>query len=1690
MLIKSSKVQQIHHLFEEQVSLNPNSIALIFQDEKLTYKELNERSNQLAHLLIKKGVKRGSMVGLLLERSPKMIIALLAILKSGGVYVPLNPADPPARITFILNDTEITTLFVQTKIKYGIVPEMVDIIDLDDENIIKSFSKNNPINSSGEDDLAYVCYTSGSTGTPKGVLVTHQGVVRLVKDTNYLNFSSEQIFLQFAPVTFDAATFEIWGGLLNGAQLVLVPKLKVSLEELGNIIVKFKITTLWLTAGLFHQMVENHLEHLLNIKYLLAGGDVLSVYHVKKVLKEIPGITLINGYGPTENTTFSCYYSMTEESQIDASVPIGVPISNTDVFILNRELKLVSDGEIGELYLGGKGLAKGYLNRPDLTNEKFISNPFSSEGKLYKTGDLARYLPDGNIEFLGREDNQIKLRGYRIELGEIEAYLGRHPFILESVVTVNSRPDGEKILLAYYTTREKVSPNQLRLYLEGKIPSYMVPNHFIELEKFTLTLNGKIDRLQLPLPQINKYNQKILPPKNQVEKQIAEIWAEVFYVKYSDISLYDDFFQCGGHSLLAVRLISQIHKSFGITITYEEFFKATTIINLAKLIKEKKEDEIEVNTLVPLENEPGKEFPLSFSQEQLWVLDKLAPNNPVYNVISAHRLKGKPSNKLLEISINKVINRHEILRTVFKVDKEGKPFQRILPKVYLRLEERTCSNINGVPIEEEPIIINEARKPFNLSEGPLVRALLLKRDEDSVVLMLTFHHIVMDGWSLDILHREISGFYNEALTGETFQPMALDFKYVDYAFWQRENKGTKEHKKQLGFWKEKLEHVPTFEIPVDYRRPRIKKFCGKNYSFQLNSSLTKKLKKLANKEKSTLYMVLLAAYSELLRQFSGQDEIIIGTHVAGRNNISLENMLGHFVNTLVIRTDLSDVSTYQGLIKNTRRLTIESFANQQISFEEIVKELNPIRHSSYNPFFQVAFTLQNFNTSNLSLLDSESKCILIDNQTSKFDLSLIIEEVDNCLSGRLEFDKELFNMETVSRLASYYEVILEAMSKNVEQKINESLVLSEKDLNFLEVWNSNNVNYPTNELLHRLFEKQVEKRPDEVAVSYNQEKLTYNQLNQRANQLARYMIDKGIKRNSVVAIHMDRSMEMVISLLAALKAGCSYLPLDPQYPNDRLLFMYEDSKASFLLTQSIYKNIFCNNEVPVICVDIEMDNVMGYPLNNLGSFNESEDIAYIIYTSGSTGKPKGVQIPHRAICNHMLWMLKRFSLSEVDLTLQKTPFSFDASVWEFYAPLLSGGELVMAKPSAHMDTDYLISIIKEKGITTLQLVPSLLMMLLNNPNFSECISLNWVFCGGEILSSGLVDDFHSKSEAQLVNLYGPTEACIDSTYFICQPDMNYDRVPIGCPIDNVQLYVLNKELKRVPIGVQGELFIGGKGLGIGYINQPNLTAEKFIEVDIYQNKKTKLYKTGDIVRYNSKGEMEYIGRIDRQVKIRGYRIELDEIQKVIMNYPDVFGAVVQDFKSDLGNHIIVAYLLTRNIELTSNDLREYLNKLLPNYMIPNQFIVVDEFPLLPNGKIDLKSLLEIKDSNSVLLKELKIKPRNELEGSLVRIWSELLEHNNIGVTDNFFDVGGHSLLALQLINQLRTEFQVKVSFQILYNNATIKGLAEFIVNENKIKDANSSVVIIQDRDLINDINVDELSDDEVEKLLEQLLERG
>jgi len=1636
----------LHQLIERQAAQTPDAIACIQargnqqSDLRLTYRDLNAKANQLAHALRRRGVGRGQRVGICVERSLEMMIGLLGIQKSGAAYVPLDPAYPPERIRLILEEGHPSVLIIQQSLAAMLPCSGLQVLLIDDDwPHIAEEGTVNPAPVQSPDDLAYVIFTSGSTGRPKGVQIRHRSVVNLLTFmAQELRLGSQDVFPALASFAFDMCIPELYLPLISGGCVLICPRnLASNGEELSALLRLSGATIVHATPTTWKLLVQAGFSGK-GLKRVI-GAEPVPVELCRRLL-ELDN-SLYNFYGPTETTVWSAFHHFQSP---DETVVVGRPLANTRIYILDKNLQPVPAGVLGEIHIGGEGVAAGYLNQPELTSEKFVSDPFSKEpgGTLYKTGDLGRFLRDGRIEFQGRTDHQVKIRGFRVELGEIEAALSKHPGLRECAVVSREDVPGDKRLVAYVVPApgQNIDSGDVRTWLKERLPDYMVPSAVVELSSFPLTPNGKMDRKALPKPEYVRPElaSQYQSPRTPIEETVCGVWADV--LKLSQIGTHDNFFELGGHSLLATQVVVRLRDLFRVELPLRRLFESPTVAGLADEIERLQRSALGLQTAPIVQVPRNQPLPLSFAQQRMWFLDKLEPNNHLYNVPHVVRMMGALNPSALERAINQIVARHEALRTTFPTI-DGKPVQRIAPALTVSM---ILTDLSTLPervrdTEARRLALTETARPFNLESGPLIKVALLKLGSRDHVLVLNTHHIVSDRWSLNTLWKELVQFYESTIKGQSVDTAPLQIQYADFTVWQREYIAGDRLHQQLDYWKKKLEGAPSsLDLPTDRARPAQQSFRGAKQMLILPASLNEQLQALGRHEGATLFMTLLAAFNVLLARYSGQDDILVGSPIAGRTRPELEKLIGFFVNTLVFRTQIGQQATFRELLTQVRETAMQAYAHQDVPFEKLVEELKPDRDLSRNPLFQVMFILQNAPVTAERIAGIEVNPFLLPAESSKFDLTLIAAESKDGLRATIEYNTDLFDGARIERMLRHLQVLLEGAVASPDKPVLElPLLTSVERQQILVDWNQTATAYPPF-CLHQLFEQQALRTPAAIAVIAGGERITYRALEGRANQLAHYLRKRGITTESLVGIYLERSINMVAALLAVLKTGAAYIPLDPAYPAERIGFILEDSGVALLLSETgLLNSLPPQYRKAGVAIDTIAAQIARADVSPVQSEVRPNNLAYVLYTSGSTGKPKGVEITHENLVNFLASMQRQPGITVDDVLLAVTTLSFDIAGLEIYLPLITGAQLVVASRNESLDGRLLLHLMRRHSATIMQATPVTWRML---------IEAGWqgndhlkILCGGEAMPADLAAQLLPRC-AELWNMYGPTETTIWSSIY--RVETAAATAPIGHPIANTGFYVLDGRLQPVPIGVAGELYIGGTGVARGYFRRPELTAERFVP-DPFSPKPARLYRTGDIARYLPDGNVQYLGRTDFQVKIRGFRIELGEIETALAKHPAVLQAVVAAREDAPGDKRLVAYVVTQpGQHLSIPEARAYLKQSLPDYMVPSVVVELGTLPLTPNGKVDRKALP--KPDLSAQSSCDRVPPRDDVEEGIAKIWREILGLQAVGVTENFFDLGGHSLMAVRLMNEISKLTGVNLPLTALFQGATVERLADLV----------------------------------------------
>ncbi|MDG9720864.1 non-ribosomal peptide synthetase [Streptomyces sp. DH24] len=1647
--------ETVPSLFAAQVARTPDRPAVVAEDAELTYAELDERSGRLAALLAARGVRRGDVVAVAVPRSAALTVAHLAVLRTGAVCLPVAPDDPAERIARVLRDTGPVVVLTTRQAAAGLpaTAETVLIDAPDSETTATAV----PADAALPDAPAYLIRATG----PTTVAVPHRGIVSWLlwmRDTYRLG--ADDRVLHKAPEDLDVSVWEQFAPLVAGAaQVVAGPGSHRDPVRLARLIHRADVTTVHFTPSVLEVfLAEAEAARCTGLRRVLCSGEPLPTGLRDRFRALTTGAELHVLHGPTEASCAALAWNGTTEADY-AYPPAGRPVGTTRAYVLDAHLAPLPVGSSGELYVGGEQLAHGYLGRPDLTAERFVADPYGPPGaRLHRTGDLARVTRDGTIELLGRTDDRITVGGRSVEPGEIEQVLAGHPAVGTVVVTDRPGPTGATALVAYVVPADPavaVDADALRAHAATVLPDHAVPAHCVTLDAVPRTADGRVDRAALPEPHESAGR----APRNDIEQTLCGLFADLLGKPVTSID--DSFFDLGGHSLLATRLVSRVRSTFGIELPFRDIFDAQTVAALAeRVVGSSTGGRPPVRAVA----ERPEQVPLAFAQRRLWFLNRMEGPSGTYNVPLAVRLSGALDVPALTAAFNDVVARHEALRTVFP-ETDGEPWQRIVPAA-----EATVS-VEVTEVTEEGLeaaLASAASQGFDLTVDLPVRASLLRVTDTEHVLCVVMHHIAGDGWSQAPLARDLAAAYRARLDGATPGWEPLPVQYADFALWQRDVLGGEEDENspiagQLAYWRGVLDGLPDeLPLPVDRVRPAVASYRGGVVSVELDARLHRDLVGLARSTRSSLFMVLQAGVAGLLSRLGAGTDVPLGTAIAGRTDAALDDLVGFFVNTLVLRTDVSGDPGLRELVERVRVTDLAAYAHQDLPFEQLVHALQPARSLARHPLFQVMIVLQNNAEASLDLPGLSARPIDGETAAAKFDLGFNFVErtdLDGAPAGidvSIEYSADLFDADTVRLIGERLgRLLTTGVAEPATPLTRIGILAPDEQERLLTGFNdtARTLELPpatesgfAPETLAGLFAAQAARTPDRPALVAEDAELTYAELDERSGRLAALLAARGVRRGDVVAVAVPRSAALTVALLAALKAGAAYLPVETDYPAERIAYVLGDARPAVLVTtvdalgalpedtEGTVRSLVVLDDLGLEreLADVSADAVRELP----GPLPDSP--AYLIYTSGSTGRPKGVVVPHRGIVNRLLWMQDAYRLGADDRVLQKTPSGFDVSVWEFFWPLVTGAVQVAARPGGHRDPAYLARLIQDAGITTVHFVPSMLEVFLAEPGAAHCTGLRRVLCSGEALPAGLRDRFRALLGAGLHNLYGPTEASVDVTAWDCATAPDSPVVPIGRPIWNTRTYVLDAALTPVPAGSSGELYLGGVQLAHGYLGRPDLTAERFV-ADPFGPPGARLYRTGDLARITRDGVIEFLGRTDDQVKIRGQRIELGEIEHALTRHARVGSAVVTAYRDPSGDTRLAAYVTCADpaAPVDPEELRDHLATLLPDHMVPLHYAVIDAVPVTPNGKVDKKALpapqrLERRPGRA---------PRDETETVLCEIFAELLGHDSVDIDDNFFELGGHSLLATKLISRVRARLGLEMSVVSIFEAPTVAALA-------------------------------------------------
>jgi amino acid adenylation domain-containing protein len=1662
-----SGLECLHEIFLRHVRTSPDAVALEYMGRQWTYQEIDRESDGVVGLLSSNEISSRNCIAVLLDGGPAQVIALLGILKAGCAFVCISRKDPPLRMRHIIDEVKAPAVIATSEMK-ATISKLFEGLSEEQPRVLylptDPAAQQEIVRNVGEEKfadptaIAFIAYTSGSTGRPKGIIQTHGNF------SQFVTWFGEEFCLergkrvaQWSAYSHDSAYAETFGALCNGATLCMIEEFrKGDPVDVARWLESERISFFQTVPGFGEQVIQairsqEQARKLPRLESMAVAGEILKDGFAADFIRTLGDhAQLHNLYGPTESVLATSYQVKSVEPG-RRSIPVGRPIEGRRIVVIDKHGQLCPSGMPGEIYIASAYLSPGYLARPEETRLAFLQNPLHSDYPdiVYRTGDVGRWLPDGNLEFLGRVDWQVKVRGQRVEAAEIESVIASHPGVRECAVVAREL-DGGLELIAFVSGDPKEIPAQRKLpaAIAASLPDYMVPA-ISWIEAIPRLPNGKVDRAALlSLPVVLTATTDRQGPRSATEEIVSGIWKRL--LQKTEIGVHDNFFDVGGHSLLATRVVVRMREIFHCELPLRDFFEGPSIAELAAFIDQS--SGAAEKSVPPILPAPRDGFiPLSFAQQRLWFVQELSPSNGAYNMTSAIRLEGELDVLALEKALSELVRRHETLRTRFDLF-AGMPVQQVCSNYQWQLEVLDAAglSVHGV----RSLLSHADQAPFDLKQAPLLRAKLLKLAENDHVLALVVHHIAFDGWSAGILVRELVELYRAFC--ETREPVLPELKiqYADYAVWQRNWLDGEVLSKEFDYWKQQLAGAPRLELPLDHPRSDLALHPGGILVFEIPGLFSSTLQEFARSENVTLFMLFLAAFKVLLSRYSGQTDILVGSPIAGRNQAELEGLIGFFVNILLLRTDLSGDPGFHELLGQVREVCLQAYAHQEVPFEKLVEELSPDRDLNRNPLYEVLFALHNAPLESAEVAGLKISPFEYERPTTPTDLSCHVREMRDGLMITLNYNTELFEHTTIARIARHLYVLLESVVTKPTARLSEIRLLDEAERKQVLFQSQGTpVNLSSSLLITQQFEKQVRAAPSAVALVCGTQQLTYSELNSKVNQLAHHLIAMGIGPEIPVGLFLERSAEMIIATLAVLKAGGAYVPLDVAYPTERLRYMLENSAVPLVLTTETLSGML----PPVQCVYLDRDwsQISRQSVEDPRSPVDQGNLAYIIYTSGSTGNPKGVCISHRALINHMQWMAGEFQLRPDDSIIQKTSTSFDASVWELFLPFITGTRLVVAGAAAHLDVFQMAADILLHKATHLQIVPSILRLLIREGLLWNCGSLRRICCGGEALSPELVREVWNVLECEIVNLYGPTEATIDAVaWSLPAPTRALDaRVPIGRPVANTSAYVLDDQMEPVPVGVVGELYLGGAGLARGYRNRPDLTAERFGPDPFANEPGERLYKTGDLVRWKADSTLEYLGRADNQVKVRGCRIELSEIESALREQAGVQDAAVVVLPADNQEPALVSFVVGDHVDVEF--LQSSLAVRLPSYMLPSRFVRLDALPLTPNGKLDRKALLTWKSEDSDNGRPFHA-AETEAEKAIAGVWSELLRLDRISIEDNFFDLGGSSLIAVQLLTRLNQIFSADLQVADIFQFSTVSSMARHICGAVPAPESSSS----------------------------------
>ncbi|QSP93688.1 amino acid adenylation domain-containing protein [Marinobacter salinisoli] len=1628
----------LHGLVEATADQFPERTALVFGEDSLTYSELETRANQLAHWLMEQGASSETIVPILMDRSFEMLIAINGVLKSGAAYLPLDPEHPHDRLAFIVNEVQSEFVLTQSHLANR-VPEGAKPVRLDGQDVdFERYDSHRPKVTFTATQLAYVIYTSGSTGTPKGVMLEHRSICNhmlWLKETFPLG-DADAVMLK-TPYTFDVSLCELFLPLMCGSKLVIArPGGHKDPNYMVDLINQHQISHMHFVPSMAYMFLNACSQaQCPSLRRLILAGEAVSTELEQRISTSFPDAECWNLYGPTEAAVHASLWRCGQESN-PHTVPMGKAPPNTRLYVVNDQMQLVGPGLIGELLIAGVQVARGYINRPEMTAERFIRDPFYSDAATaYRTGDLVKMRSDGALEYIGRNDFQVKLRGLRIELGEIESVILRYPAISQCAVLAREDRKNDQRLVAYIISDRPLDEHlaALKTHIKAHLPDYMLPQHFVQLQEMPLTSSGKVDRKALPAPDLNlPQAEEFEAPESRLEQELSDIWSNVLGV--SNLSVTANFFDLGGHSLLGTQMLAQVKSKYGVRLGLGKLFEAPTVRSLSRLIETERQNG---EDMPPICKHPSNEPVYAIPQQQVWYLyEKIVPDSYAFNLPAVFRFSGDLDTAALDQALNTILLRHEILRANFR-EIDGEVQLVINADRRIDLTPKPVSDYGASDIHTlEAALEAEVAEPFDVSAGPLFKASLIRMDSQDHVLFFMIHHLVFDGWSFDLLLKELCTLYNAYAKGQANPLPELNYQFKDFAFWQRSWLQSDVMEEHLDYWRGKLAgDLPVLNLPTDFDRPDQQPHRSQGIKFDIEQTSVEKLEALAASNQTTLFMVIMSLYVLMLHRYSRQNEIVINVPVYGRHQDELKGVMGPMINVMVCRFRLSGVRSFSSLVRHVKETILEAMDHQFVPFDLLVRTVNPQRDPSRNPIAQTLFNYQDVRNRQDEMDGIQRSQINLDRVGVETDLDVWFKRHSAGIQCGFEYPVELFERETVEQFVSGFQESVKALQE--QQDVFDLIVsASQEEQRWIERWNDNRIEWPFDNGFLSQLGHQVSARPTETGCIDAQQSLTYLQLNERANKLARHFAAQGIARGDIVAILLDRTVDLPLTIIALWKLGAAYVPLDALFPAERIRAILAVAGAQHLITTSGFGSAINAHEGMTLLIDQDEQRITQQSSEDIPLSVSPEQLAYVIFTSGSTGVPKGVEISHGALHNFLKAVAKDPGLAAEDRLLAITTPAFDISILELFLPLSVGATVIIASGTQNKDPHQLTALLEQHSITVLQATPATWRILLN-AGLKTTAGLKGLV-GGEKLPADLASALvHSGIE--LWNMYGPTEATVwTSCYRVDRPsEQAAPRVLIGRPLANTQLYVLDDDRNPLPPGVYGELWIGGQGLAEGYRGNPEQTAERFVPFPDGR----RLYRTGDFARWTKDGQVEFGDRLDNQVKIRGYRIELEEIEIQLRAHPDVADAAVVVQTLGVDDHRLCAHVVYRDEhQPTGSELRKHLRNFLPDYMIPQQFVAHQALPLLASGKVDRKSLSQ---THGAVETRKPVRPPTPTEQKLIEIWKTLLKREQISVEDQFLDVGGHSLLALKVIVSIEQRFGVSLMPQDLWVN-TLEQLANLV----------------------------------------------